>query len=553
MPTASIVIPTRGRTDYLDITLASVLPQAAEAGAEVLVVSDGVDPRARAVAERRGAGFLELARPAGLNAARNAGREATHGELVVFIDDDTYAPAGWLGALLEGVRGAPDHDVFGGPIRARLEDGGPHGCGREPAPITTLDLGSSDRDVPLVWGANMAIRRRAFERVGGFDEAITGRGDEEEWERRYRARGGRVRYIAAGGLDHRRTREDASVRALALADYRLGRTARRNDVRKHAAPPLRDEVRTLAGCAYHVLRRHCAIGIVLAAHAAGRLREALSEPTAERHAGPPSDFLSGTSGQVFGIRRTVAAMALDAWGDAMARAQIQPARLRRAAAAGPRRRVLVLSITREGVPNVLAAARRELLRSHHQVTFVSAPAGDRGKFENLNRLLERNPADGHDWLIVIDDDVALPSDFLDDFVFLAERFDLRLAQPAHRACSHAAWQVTRRRPGSVARQTLYVEIGPVTAFQAVTFDRLLPFPDLRAGWGLDLHWSALAREHGWRQGIIDATPIRHGVRLIAASYDRDAAIDEAREFLATRPYTNATDAQRTLATHRTWQ
>ena len=103
------------------------------------------------------------------------------------------------------------------------------------------------------------------------------------------------------------------------------------------------------------------------------------------------------------------------------------------------------------------------------------------------------------------------------------------------------------------RQTLYVEIGPVTAFQAVTFDHLLPFPNLRAGWGLDLHWSALARAHGWRQGIIDATPIRHGVRLIAASYDRDAAIDEAREFLATRPYTNATDAQRTLATHRTWQ
>ncbi len=552
-PAASIVVPTRGRTDYLDVALASVVSQAVEAGAEVLVVSDGVDPAARATAERRGAAFLELPRRVGLNAVRNAGLPATSGELVVFIDDDVHAPAGWLAALLEGVARAPDHDVFGGPIRAALEGGGPHGCGREAAPITTLDLGPTDRDVALVWGANMAIRRRAFDRVGGFDEAITGRGDEEEWERRCTSAGGRIRYIAAAGLDHRRTRADATLVALARADYRLGRTARRNDVRKHAVPPLHGELRTLAGCGYHVLRRRCAIGIVLAAHSAGRLVEAISEPRRRGVTAESPDFLSGTSGQVFGVRRTTAAVAVDAWGDAMAFVRLRPRRLRRAAAAWPRRRVLALSVEREEAPNLLVDARRELLRSKHDVTFVSAMAGQGGKFENLNHLLERNAARNYDWLIVIDDDVALPRGFLDDFVFLAERFDLRLAQPAHRARSHAAWRVTRRRPGSVVRETMYVEIGPLTAFRAETFEHLLPFPDLRAGWGLDLHWSALAREHGWRQGIVDATPIRHDLRLIAASYDRDAAIEEARAFLATRPYTNAIDAQRTLATHRTWQ
>ena len=34
----------------------------------------------------------------------------------------------------------------------------------------------------------MAIRRRALELAGPFDESISGRGDEEDWERRYRAR-----------------------------------------------------------------------------------------------------------------------------------------------------------------------------------------------------------------------------------------------------------------------------------------------------------------------------------------------------------------------------
>jgi hypothetical protein len=202
---------------------------------------------------------------------------------------------------------------------------------------------------------------------------------------------------------------------------------------------------------------------------------------------------------------------------------------------------------------VLAAAKRELLRSRHDVAFLSTDVGSRGKFENLRALLDRHPAAGHDWLVVVDDDVTLPPGFLDVFIFLAERFGLRLAQPAHRRRSHAAWDVTRRRPVSVVRETRFVEIGPVFAFHASTFGVLLPFPPLRIGWGLELHWSALARERGWKLGVVDATPVRHGLRPIASSYDRGGAVAEAREFLATRPYTKAVEAQRTLVTHRSWR
>ena len=81
----------------------------------------------------------------------------------------------------------------------------------------------------------MAIRRSALERIGGFDETIHGRGEEEEWERRYKAAGGRVRYVAGARVEHRRIAADATVRALSRAAYALGRTARRNDVRKGAA------------------------------------------------------------------------------------------------------------------------------------------------------------------------------------------------------------------------------------------------------------------------------------------------------------------------------
>ncbi len=100
------------------------------------------------------------------------------------------------------------------------------------------------------------------------------------------------------------------------------------------------------------------------------------------------------------------------------------------------------------------------------------------------------------------------------------------------------------------RETRFVEIGPVTAFARSTFSTLLPFPDLRMGWGLDMHWAALAREHDWRCGVLDAVPIRHRAAPAASAYSRDQALDEARSFLANRPYLSTDEAQQTLVTHR---
>jgi hypothetical protein len=268
---------------------------------------------------------------------------------------------------------------------------------------------------------------------------------------------------------------------------------------------------------------------------------------------PAMDFMSGTSGQVAGVRVSTAAIVADMLDDAVDRVMFQRTRLHRSSSSLPRRRVLTLAIERADVPNLLEAARVELHESRHEVHFASTDAGDAGKFENLNTLLAEHPADGFDWLLVIDDDVALPRGFLDNFLFLAERFDLQLAQPAHRHRSHAAWEITRRRRGVVLRETAFVEIGPVFAFRAPVFERLLPFPPLRVGWGLDVHWSAIARQHGWRIGVVDATAIRHGTRPIASSYDRADAIAEGRRFLAGRPYTTAADAQRTLMAYRSWQ
>ena len=540
------------------MALASIAPQAATAGAEVLVVDDGPGFATEEVALRHGARYVAHPRSRGLNAARNSGIDAARGSLLVFVDDDVEVRPGWLAALLSADASADaDVGVLTGPIHARFEDHRFRSCGREDPPITTQELGPADRDVPHAWGANMTVRRRGLELAGRFDESRELYGDEQEFQQRLVAAGGRIRYVAAAALDHRRAGDDARLRSLAAAAYRRGQASRRFDVFKGAAPPAGRELRVLAGCAVHPLRYRCANGFVMTAHSLGRLRAmpgANATSGAEAAAGGVAagtsagvatagdggdpDFLSGESGTARGARR-LRMRAADALLDVEAFRRVR--QLDRAARlAPPRRRVLVLGIERPG--RLMGAARIELHRTRHEVAMHTIAMGEGGKFEHLNALLAAHPPQGFDWLLVIDDDVVLAPRFLDRFLHAAERADLVLAQPAHRRHSHAAWKVTRRVRGAIARESRFAEIGPVTAFAAESFTTLLPFPDLRMGWGLDAHWAALAREQGWPIGIVDATPILH-TTPVGGGYARADAVAEAEAFLAERPYVTREEAR----------
>lgn len=274
----------------------------------------------------------------------------------------------------------------------------------------------------------------------------------------------------------------------------------------------------------------------------------------------PQEFLSGETGHVAGIRRAVSRTIGDAVLDIDARLAARS--LDRRAKETPRRTVLVLSVYRLN-STLIEPAIRELRNSRHDVRLaLGSTAGARpsletaathlegGKFQNLNTLLEAAQP-GYDWLLVVDDDVELPARFLDRFVAVAERFDLALAQPAQTLKSHAAWRVTRRKPRSVVRETRFVEIGPVTAFRKDASELLTPFPDLKYGWGLDLHWSALAAERGWHLGIVDSLPVKHERAPVASVYSHEKAIEEAQSFLTGKPFVRAQEAQQTIVTHRT--
>ncbi|MEA2397108.1 MAG: hypothetical protein QOK25_664 [Thermoleophilaceae bacterium] len=294
-------------------------------------------------------------------------------------------------------------------------------------------------------------------------------------------------------------------------------------------------------------------------------------PPAGRGAGPaaqhlpgPDTFLTGEKGSPGGPRRQRMRRAQDRVLDARVALSRAGARLDRVAAQMPVREVLVVSAYRPGGSR-LTGALEELAGTRHSLRVALGSMGepdpalaDRtlasglrgGKFENLNQVLSA-AAGGPvaDWTLVVDDDVTLPRRFLDRFLAVCERLDLSLAQPAQTLASFAAWPVTRRRAGVLARETRFVEIGPVTCFRRDAASELTPFAPLRYGWGLDLHWAALAAERGWRLGIVDALPARHEHAAVAASYSSRDATEEARRFLADHPFVDRRRAQETVRTH----
>jgi glycosyltransferase involved in cell wall biosynthesis len=96
-----------------------------------------------------------------LNVARNAGVEATSGDVVAFLGHDLVAEPGWLDAVRDAFR-TPGVDAVAGPSRRRLRAG-----------VTAAERERSDvaeNEVTFFDGGNVAVRASALRAADGFDE-----------------------------------------------------------------------------------------------------------------------------------------------------------------------------------------------------------------------------------------------------------------------------------------------------------------------------------------------------------------------------------------------
>src|SRR6266446_5636730 len=214
--TATVAIPTRNRRALLIPLLERLIPQAADVGAEILVVDNGSsDGTVEAVRALAGDTVRCIVEPgAGATRARNAAARAARGEVTAFIDDDAVPRPGWLAALLDPFSDARIGCV-GGRVRLRFEGAAPAWINDALAAyLAAYDLGDDPVDLATrprheaPRGLNMALRREALLEVGGFDVRLGPRGsrpsvgEESKLCLRLLGRGYGVRYDPRAEVEH---------------------------------------------------------------------------------------------------------------------------------------------------------------------------------------------------------------------------------------------------------------------------------------------------------------------------------------------------------------
>jgi GT2 family glycosyltransferase len=204
------------------------------------------------------------------NAARNAGIAAADGEIIALIDDDVVTPPGWLAALVDGAARWPHADCLGGPVKPVFPGGLPHLCSAHELAGSAFWNGDTERHVSEVWGGNMALRRSALARVGGFREGLAVQ-QEWEWEQRLLAAGGTIVYVPTAWLWHPVPASRLRLVPMVREFFRRGYVKARVGPPVSSARALRRERRWLG----HALRTGCARGWAEAARSVGLLCGAL--------------------------------------------------------------------------------------------------------------------------------------------------------------------------------------------------------------------------------------------------------------------------------------
>jgi len=159
----SLIVAVRDGERHLAEALGSALAQTRPPD-EIVVVDGGSRDRSREIAAAHARTRVVAQRGVGLAAAWNTGIEAARGDALALLDGDDRWPPDKLACQLEALDRHPPWDAVIGRVRFFLEPGA-----RPPATFRRELLeGTHPGRIP---GALLA-RRRAFERVGGFDPGL---------------------------------------------------------------------------------------------------------------------------------------------------------------------------------------------------------------------------------------------------------------------------------------------------------------------------------------------------------------------------------------------
>jgi glycosyltransferase involved in cell wall biosynthesis len=188
----SFVIPAYNEEAYLPACLDSILKQVRELDTrktpvEIIVVNNASTDRTRdIILAHPGVTLVDEPRK-GLTHARQAGFNASAGELIANVDADSRLPGGWIRQVLTAFEKEPKLLSLSGPLV--YYDLTPRQCLLVRVFYFTawvtyalnrwvLNVGS------MVQGGNFVVTRKALEQIGGFNLAISFYGEDTDLARR---------------------------------------------------------------------------------------------------------------------------------------------------------------------------------------------------------------------------------------------------------------------------------------------------------------------------------------------------------------------------------
>lgn len=242
-PLFSVIVCTRNGANRIGACLDAIGRM--EGRFETIVVDDGsADATADFVKRSFPAVKLIQLAPCGLSAARNAGAREAKGEVFAFTDDDCEPDREWLLRLAKFLAGN-DFAAVGGPnIPPPPRDW--HQAVVSAAPGAPGHVMFDDVEAEHLPGCNLAVRREAFETVGGFDPSFHTAGDDVDFCWRLHDAGFRMGFAPDAFVwHHRRTHVEAYLRQ----QYGYG-AAERLLMAKHPLRFTRGGSAKWSGCIY---------------------------------------------------------------------------------------------------------------------------------------------------------------------------------------------------------------------------------------------------------------------------------------------------------------
>lgn len=168
---------------------------------ETIVVDDGsTDDTKEIIAEKFPDVRLLSIPPSGLSAARNIGAEAATGEILAFTDDDCEPDREWLvrlgRAFLDSEISAAGGPNLPPPARTPIE------AVIRSAPGAPSHVLFDDTHAEHLPGCNIAVRRAAFDAIGGFDPIFRTAGDDVDFCWRLSDAGHRLGFVPGAFVWH---------------------------------------------------------------------------------------------------------------------------------------------------------------------------------------------------------------------------------------------------------------------------------------------------------------------------------------------------------------